>query len=288
MAVNESEGTTPGGGSPAEVAGGASGPVADGPGVVVARPAPSAGRCWGLALLVAVVAGVGAWQGGEAIYGRFMPPLMATSGFPSIEEVQANTRARQSGTTREAMLTTALLGGLLGLGLGVVGGVVRGSGRSAAIAGLSGLVLGAGAGALATLALMPVYFRFYNPDKDDLIVAILIQGAIAAVMGAGAGAALGVGIAGGWGAVKTPEGRGIVLRSLAGGLMGAILGILIYQIVGAVAFPRDQTSKPLSTSSGSRLLAVAAVAVMVALGAVKGALQPPSPSSAPSPKQASA
>jgi hypothetical protein len=239
-----------------------------------------------LALLVAVLAGVGAWLGGEAIYGRFMPPLMATSGFPSIEQVQANTKARQAGTTREAMLTTALLGGLLGLGLGVAGGVVRGSGRSAAIAGLSGLVLGAGAGALATLALMPVYYRFYNPDKDDLIVAILIQGAIAAAMGAGAGAALGVGIAGGWGGARTREGRGIVLRALAGGLLGAIVGILIYQIAGAIAFPRAQTSKPLSASSGSRLLAQAAVAVLVALGAVKGVLQPSSP--APTPRRASA
>lgn len=275
MAVIETNGAAEGG-SPGEGSASASPPVAEGPSA--ASAAIRAGRCWGLALLVAGIAGVGAWLGGEAIYGRFMPPLMATSGFPSIEEVQANTRARQSGTTLEATLTTALLGGLLGLGLGVVGGVVRGSGRSAGIAGLSGLVLGAGAGALATQALMPVYFQFYNPDQDDLIVAILIQGAIAAAMGAAVGAALGVGMVGGWGEARTREGRGIVLRSLVGGLFGAVLGILVYQIVGVMAFPLDQTSKPLSTSSGSRMLALVAVAVLVAIGAVKGALQPPSSS----------
>ncbi|WP_152054398.1 hypothetical protein [Tautonia marina] len=275
MAVIETNGAAEGG-SPGEGSAAVSTPVVENPSKAAA-PIRS-GRCWGLAMLVAVIAGVGAWLGGEAIYGRFMPPLMATSGFPSIEEVQANTRARQSGTTLEATLTTALLGGLLGLGLGVVGGVVRGSGRSAGIAGLSGLVLGAGAGALATQALMPVYFQFYNPDQDDLIVAILIQGAIAAAMGAGVGAALGVGIAGGWGEARTRDGRGVVVRSLVGGLFGAVLGILVYQIVGVMAFPLDQTSKPLSTSSGSRMLALVAVAVLVALGAVKGALQPPSPS----------
>ena len=240
------------------------------------RPSIRPGRCWGLALLAGLIAGAASWLGGEAIYGRLIPPLMATGGFPTAEEVREATRARHSGVTREVAATTAMLGAALGLALGAAGGGVRGSGRTAAIAGLSGAVLGGIGGALATLALMPVYFRFYNPDQDDLLVAMLIQGGIAAVIGAAAGAVFGAGIAGGFRAGA--GGRAFVGRTLVGGLLGAAMGVVIFQVAGVLAFPLDQTTKPVSTSWGSRLFSHLAVAVLGAVGAAWGALQSPATS----------
>ena len=237
------------------------------------RPSIRPGRCWGLALLAGLIAGAASWLGGEAIYGSFIPPLLATGGFPTAEQVQAATRARHTGVTLEATTTTAMLGAALGLALGAAGGGVRGSGRTAAIAGLCGAVLGGIGGAVATQALMPVYFRFYNPDQDDLIVAMLIQGGIAAVIGAAAGAVFGAGIAGGFGAGVGV--RGLVGRTIVGGLLGAAMGIVIFQVAGVMAFPLDRTTKPVSTSWGSRLFSHLAVAVLGAAGAAWGALQSP-------------
>lgn len=229
------------------------------------------GRCWGLALLAGLVAGVVSWLGGEAIYGRFIPPLIATSGFPTIEQTQAATRARNSGVTQEATVTAVMLGAALGLCLGLAGGCIRGSGRAAVTAGLiGGIAGGIGAGA-ATRGLMPVFFEFYHPDKDVLQVALIIQGSIAMVIGAAAGLAFGTGISGGFGGAE----RGLTGRTILAGLLGAGLGMVIFQVMGMVVFPLSNTTLPVSTSSISRLASHLLVAIFASAGAARGALQNP-------------
>jgi hypothetical protein len=259
------------------VGAGAEGPSPSPPSSSRAANGIRPGRCWGLALLAGLVAGVASWLGGEAVYGRFIPPLLATSGFPTVEQMQAAARANDAGGTLEAGVTAMMRGSALGLMLGLAGGALRGSRRAAAVAGLAGIVLGGLAAAAANWGLMPVYFRFYDPDKDDLLVALLVQGGIAAVLGAAAGAAFGAGIAGGLGGGPARDGRGLIGRTLLGGLLGAAAGLVLFQVAGVLAFPLDQTTKPVSTSSLSRLANHILVALLAAAGAARGALQAPGP-----------
>ena len=46
-----------------------------------------------------------------------------------------------------------------------------------------------------------------------------------------------------------------------------MLGAALYEVVGAVLFPNDQTSQPVAMSGPARLLAHAATDVFAALGA---------------------
>jgi hypothetical protein len=58
-------------------------------------------------------------------------------------------------------------------------------------------------------------------------------------------------------------------------------GVLVYEMVGAVAFPLDGTSDPISATSVTRLFArlaatifVSAGAAIGAIGSVKGSIEP--------------
>jgi hypothetical protein len=108
---------------------------------------------------------------------------------------------------------------------------------------------------------MPIYFRFYDVDKDDLVLSLLIQGGICSAVGAAGGAALGVGVGG----------RSLTARTLLGGLLGAVAGVAVYQLVGALAFPLDQTTRPISATWATRLFAHLAVATLTAAGAARAA-----------------
>ncbi|QDV36140.1 hypothetical protein [Tautonia plasticadhaerens] len=229
------------------------------------RPPWRPARVWASAIVAGLLAGVCSWLIGEATYGRFQPPLLNTTGFPSAEESQANARARTSGKTLEVTLVSGTMGAALGLALGLAGASLRGFGRSAAVAGASGAVLGAVAGAIGAQILMPIYFRIYHPDRDDLLLAIATQGGVAALVGAAGGAAFGLGLGG----------KGLVGRTLLGGLLGGALGLIAYQIVGVVAFPLDETTKPLSATWATRLLAHLPVATLAAAGSAWGALDTP-------------
>jgi hypothetical protein len=162
----------------------------------------------------------------------------------------------------EATVAFGSLGAVTGLALGLAGGCVRRSARAALIAAIAGLILGGTTGAIMPRVLMPIYFKMHDPDRDDLFLALLIQGGNWSVIGAAAGAAFGIGLGG----------RGRTLHALLGGLLGATAGVLVYELVGAVAFPLDRTSNPVSATWGTRLFARLAVTILASAGAAIGAL----------------
>jgi hypothetical protein len=211
-----------------------------------------------LVLTAGVVAGGAAWLAGEATYDRLQPKILATGGIPTIEEARAGDRAMKAAVTYRAAVAFGALGASLGLALGLAGGIVHRSARSGLIGAALGATLGGAAGFLATWLLMPIYFRFYDPDRDDLLLASLIQGAIAAAIGAAGGASFGFGD------------RGRIPRALVGGLLGGVAGVLIYELAGALAFPLDQTTKPISATPGTRLLGRILVTCLAAVGAAIG------------------
>lgn len=228
------------------------------------RPA-GAGRICVLIIVAGLIAGFTSWLTGEMLHSRFDRPLLATGGVPTADEARAEAIGREAGVTREATLTFGSLGAALGLALGAAGGSARRSVRAALIAASFGTALGATAGAAAGAEmpriLLPIYFRSFKPDNDDLALAILIQGGICSVIGAVGGAALGVGLGD----------RSLTVRAILGGLLGAIAGVLVYQMIGALAFPLDQTTKPISATGGTRLLAHLAVTALASAGAARGA-----------------
>lgn len=212
------------------------------------------GRLWGLVLIVAALAGAIAWFGGELLHGIFKAPAheVITMGYKSS---RVSPRDAAIADAANAALVFSLLGGLLGLGMGLAGGLARGALREGLRAGLLGLIVG---WVLTTLATVPaVFFHSWYfgeaPLTSDLIVPMLIHAAAWGSTGAVAGWALARGLG-------VPAGP-IIL----GGLAGAVLGAVIFEIGGATLFPTDGTTFPVSLSTGSRLFARMAVALPVAV-----------------------
>ncbi|WZO96037.1 hypothetical protein EP7_003010 [Isosphaeraceae bacterium EP7] len=218
---------------------------------------PSPIRAWALALLAGLVAGLASWLIGEGLNGRIQPRLLATNGFPTPEEALAAANASKAAVALQMSVAYGTLGAALGLTLGLAGGGMRRETRSAGGAAAIGAILGGVVGAVLPQAVVPVYFKYYDPDSDDLVLAILTLGGIAGAVGASAGASLGMGLGG----------RGRISRAAVGGLVGAIAGIVLYVVAGTLAFPLDQTTKPISATSGSRLAARLLVALFAAAGA---------------------
>ncbi len=219
-------------------------------------------RVWALALTAGLIAGFASWQIGETYHGRFVPELIPTKRTGSHEVVNANFIARQAADTKEATLAFGALGAVLGLALGLAGGAARGCARSALIAAIVGSILGGAAGAGLTWVLLPIYFRNVTPGSSDLILAMLLERGSWSLIGAAGGAAFGIGIGD----------RRRALGAIFGGLLGAIAGVVVYELVGGIAFPIDGISDPLSDTSGTRLLARLAVTTLAAAGTAWGAL----------------
>jgi hypothetical protein len=219
-------------------------------------------RVWALALTAGLAAGFGSWLIGEAYHGRFdPPPPPPSSGFSSREKVNAQFAARQAGQVSETTLAFGALGAVLGFALGLAGGSARGSAGAALIAAFVGSILGGTVATALTRVLLPIYFQYLNPDTNDLLMAALFQGAICSAIGALGGTAFGIGLGDWRRAVNT----------LLGGLLGAMAGVLVYEIVGAIAFPGDGVTNPLSNTSGTRLFARLAVTILASAGAARGA-----------------
>ena len=123
-----------------------------------------------------------------------------------------------------------------------------------------GLVLGAVLGAGTSLALLPFYFRALDKAQEDLsrdlTLPLLVHGGIWAACGLAGGAAFAIGLG---------AGRIRLIKAAVGGLIGAVFGAALYELIGATAFPTDKTTYPLATIWIARLLARLLVATLSGL-----------------------
>jgi hypothetical protein len=191
---------------------------------------------------------------GEKTFGWFIPKRAANAVNPM--EVQFEPAELNRVDVQNATLAYALQGAVLGLMLGVAGAAARRSGFAAAKAGLLGLVLGAGLGAAATYSAFTAYFRLSDMDRREMLPSLLAHAAAWGAIGAAAGLAFGVGLSG-----------ARIVRALQGGIAGAVLGALVYEVAGSIAFPLGQTAEPLAESVPARLFAHATINLLAALGA---------------------
>jgi hypothetical protein len=134
--------------------------------------------------------------------------------------------------------------------------------------GLLGAVLGLALGGGVSLALLPWFLDWRLDYSDyDLIISLVMHGLIWGLAGAAAGLAFAIGL------------REIRLcgRTLTAGWMGAVLGAVAFELIGAMFFATAGTDEPISLTWATRLMARllvtvgAAVAIIVLLPAPRPA-----------------
>jgi hypothetical protein len=225
-----------------------------------ATPSPAASSVAGIktlvaALVVALAAGVVAWSLGAKFRVAEIVDEDEFYGGAEVSVVLA---------TQNGVVSYAILGAILSIGLGVTAGLLNGrhSISRVFLAGLAGVVLGACGGAASSYALIPVYFR--NLETADLTFSLLIHLGIWTAVGAASGVAFGIG----------SGSRGVFVRSLIGGITGAALGTLLFDIPGAFV-PLAHTERPLAEEAGTRLAGNMLLCLCVAVGIVLVTSQKP-------------
>jgi hypothetical protein len=220
------------------------------------RPAATRLAIW--ALGAGLLAGAAAWLVGEATVDVFRP-TMVTMDTPAGRMTAASVQELTRTDMKNAALAFAMQGACLGLALGLAGGLARGSAWSGAAAGLAGAVLG-GALALGTSAvLQPVYYQNVQLDQIEqgLTVPMLVHGGIWGAAGLAGGLAFGLGLG---------RGRSSIARAAVGGLVGILLAAFVFEATAAMAFPKAATTRPLSLTPGSRLMAKMLASLLAAAG----------------------
>ena len=230
-----------------------------------ARPASNRLAIW--ALVAGLLAGAAAWLVGEATV-EFFRPTMVTMDTPVGRMTAASAQEVMRTDVKNAALAFAVQGACLGLALGLAGGLARGSVRSGAAAGLAGAVLGGALALGASAVLQPVYYRNVQLDRVEqgLTVPMLVHGGIWGAAGLAGGLAFGLGLG---------RGRSSIARAAVGGLVGVLLAAFVFEATAAMAFPKAATTRPLSLTPGSRLMAKMLASLLSAAGIAALLARPP-------------
>jgi hypothetical protein len=223
---------------------------------------PRGRRLWPLALAAGLLAGLVSWGVEELDLRHFGPSyeLKKSERASAATAGKAMSDQRLAAMTRTAMTSHAVLGGLLGLGLGLAAGRASGSWRRGLLGGLVALAVGAVGGALFCRWLVPRYYE-QLAAADDLTLPLLVHLGMWGMVGLAGGLGLGLGLG--------STGRGAL--AVVGGVVGVAFGIALVEFLGAVAFPMAETNLPISIELGSRLLIHLGVALPAALGAAGAA-----------------
>jgi hypothetical protein len=231
------------------------------------RPAGLPARLWIWALAAGIAAGAVAAIGGEAAHKRrFVPPMKLPANYESLgmydkpDVLSAVLRKETPGVeSKNTAVAYGLLGAAIAGALGLAGGLARRSGRSGLITAVVGVLAGGAIGAIMSAVLVPVFFRELT-DETGMMLGLMVHAGIWVPIGAAAGLALGVGLG---------SSRAMAL-ALIGGLAGAALGSMAFEVINALAFPNARLDMPIPELRSSRILAALSVAVCTSLGAALG------------------
>jgi hypothetical protein len=224
------------------------------------RRAPS----WLLALACGLLAGAAAASGGERGYRAYKPMVVLPPNYKQMNTYERQAymgeqvdRLRPPAELKNTALAYGLLGSLLAAAMGLAGGLARGSIRVALATAAGGAVAGAGTGGGLAAVLTPVFFRLLDPFAP-LLAPVVVHGGIWCGIGVVGGLAFGLAYAG-------PSTT--ALRAGLGGLLGALVATVVFELVNAFAFPMVIVAEPVPPERTLRLLAHFAVAVAASLGA---------------------
>jgi hypothetical protein len=198
-----------------------------------------------LAILGGVLSGVLAFAVGELLYKR-IPTELVPRDLMGNKIMMPSPETVKVAATKNAALAFSALGLCLAASLGVVGGFARRSTSSSVRGGLVGAVLGLAVGAGASLGLIPLAMEAQlDYPEHDLLLSLATHAAIWGLLGATAGLALATGFG---------EKR-LLGSAFTAGLIGGVLGAVIFELIGATFFGLAETGKPISATWLTRLLA---------------------------------
>jgi hypothetical protein len=221
--------------------------------------AGSAGKLVVWALGAGLVAGVASWLIGELVRETFKPPLQTQVMMGQVIK-KAKFEDQSAADFRNATLAFTILGGLMGAALGMAGGLAGKSPAAGPIAAAVGVLVGSLFAAGASLGFLPLYFRALDVSQEalshDLVLPLVVHAGIWAACGLAGGVAFGFGLR---------AGATHIAKCGIGGLIGAALGAAIYELIGAMVFPAAVTTRPLSLSWSTRLMARLLVAILAAV-----------------------
>ena len=228
--------------------------------VEAVRPSRAAiGRTLVVGVLIAVA---GAWIA-STLADRFRILENVEQGI-KVRGASLGARLVIGNAVQNAAVAYALLGAILSLSLAITAGcfLQRFSVTRIFTAGMVGIALGGLFGAASSYVTTPLYF--HRLGTADITLSLLIHLAIWSAIGAAAGVAFAIGC----GTRKAFAG------SLIGGITGAALAVLVFDVGGAF-LPLAHTERPLAEEAGTRLAAAALLGVFVVFGTVIVALQEP-------------
>jgi hypothetical protein len=213
-----------------------------------------------LVIGLALLSGIAAWQVGEHTLDYSKPSRAAAENHRDPSGLNAEMPQVKA---VNGALTFGVFGGLLGLALGLAGGFSRRPVSWAVTGAVAGLILGTAAGALPSLVVMPWQWRHRNDDpfNAELLTPFLLHLALWSASGLAAGLAFGIGTSG----FRLSR----LVEAGFAGLVGAMFGTFVFEILGALMFPMAGTANPFSITAGSRLLARLCIALCVGLGAIR-------------------
>ncbi len=208
-----------------------------------------------LVVLGGLLAGLVSFGIGEAIY-EIIPTETVPVNVHGSQMMVVGRATSTVATARNGALTFGVLGLCLGGCLGLVGGLVRRSTFGAVTGGIVGSVLGLALGAGVSLVLLP---RFVSMRLDyfeyDLLISLIMHGLIWGLLGAASGWAYAIGL----GELRRSG------RAMTAGLVGAVLGAVSYELIGALFFNGAETDEPISETWPTRMMARILVTVGTAL-----------------------
>jgi hypothetical protein len=219
-------------------------------------------RSWAFVLCLASIAGAAAWLGGERAHQLFKPSEESSS---QRFDFRALNRELSLSGTRNAAVAFGLLGACLGLALSLTPGSSRRSTVRRLGSSLLGLLAGGTAGVAGSYLVIPFHYEYKDPSGTEIGQSVLTHGMIWGLVGLGAGVAYGIS--------RSRPTRLTVFRSAQGGLIGALIGTVLYELIGGLAFPLARTTDAISASAWTRLLACMAIALGTAVGILMS--QPP-------------
>ncbi len=225
----------------------------------------SVGRGKATTVVLALAAALMGWGMLESHLFRVRPKIEQVNMMGVVYN-DVSTRTRTAAELFELRGIMGASAAVLGLAMGLAGARSVRSWRAALVAAACGAAAGALVSIVAASIAVPLYERAEVASAGDLSRSIILHLALWAPMGATAGLAY---------ALAARHGRAApILAATAGAAGGAIL----YDVVGAIAFPLAETGKPLAAEMIPRLLGFLFVALGVAAGLVlaqRGAPAPP-------------
>jgi hypothetical protein len=223
---------------------------------------------WLLTLAAGVIVGVVSGQSGEATNSAIGLDIHYPADFASLGGYQKTAvvamitgDAWRIAVSKRCAAAYGLLGILLGVSLGLVGGWAIGSFRSGLWGVIIGAVAGGAAGAGLSAIVVPIFFRFQNPETDASSMGLLLLFLAHATIFAGIGATSGLALA--WGSGN----RKLIVPALVGGALGAVFGTFAFELINSLLYPLVRTYEPMPSEAVPRILIHVCAAMGTAFGA---------------------